>query len=210
MELSEDEGQEEAMEEGEEEGLARADGLGFNFRSQPHVCFCGKKPCPHVDFTGTPTEHKVLASTQEKTDREKATDFASTIDDGTPLASKGDVADSTSGGEPLWLSIAKGALQVNKEKFTAAGGAGASGTRTIAFGWSYVDIAWLVKIKTDSDGNVHYEAWRQPHDERTVLTNKKWLSEQIEWLRVEEPCDGLPQRYVLGADTYQRLLDAVK
>ena len=33
---------------------------------------------------------------------------------------------------------------------------------TQAKNWAYVDIEWLVKIKTDSGGNVHYEAWSQP------------------------------------------------
>ena len=51
--------------------------------------------------------------------------------------------------------------------------------------WAYVDIEWLVKIKTDSAGDVHYEAWRQPHGERTVLTKPKILCVPIEWLRVE-------------------------
>ena len=51
--------------------------------------------------------------------------------------------------------------------------------------WAYVDIEWLVKIKTDSAGDVHYEAWSQPHGERTVLTKPKILCVPIEWLRVE-------------------------
>jgi hypothetical protein len=49
----------------------------------------------------------------------------------------------------------------------------------------YVDIEWLVKIKTDSAGDVHYETWSQPHGERTVLTKPKILCVPIEWLRVE-------------------------
>ena len=83
-------------------------GLGYGFLSQPHVCLCGVTPCPHVDFTGTPTAHRVLPCTQEKSDREHATNFVGTIDEGTPLGSKGAVDDATSGNEPLWLSIAKG------------------------------------------------------------------------------------------------------
>jgi hypothetical protein len=51
--------------------------------------------------------------------------------------------------------------------------------------WSYVDIDWLVKIKTDSAGSVHYEAWGQPHGERTVLTKPKILCVPIVWLREE-------------------------
>jgi len=43
------------------------------------------------------------------------------------------------------------------------------GTRTIATNWKIVDIEWLVKIKTDSAGNVHYEKEKQPHNERTVV-----------------------------------------
>lgn len=35
-------------------------GLGYSFRSQPHVCFCGEAtPCKHVDFTGKPSPHNV-------------------------------------------------------------------------------------------------------------------------------------------------------
>ena len=174
-------------------------GLGYSFRSQPHVCFCGANPCPHVDFTGRalprlerllsdshrarksndfsvripmqlagPTEHKVLPCTQQKADREQATNFFESIKEDTPLASAGAVGDSTSGNEVLWLSIAKDTLQIANEKFTAAGGTGASGTRTISTGWAYVEIEWLVKIKTDSDGNVHYEAETLPHVKRAV------------------------------------------
>ena len=51
--------------------------------------------------------------------------------------------------------------------------------------WAYVDIEWLVKIKTDSEGNVHYEAESQPHGERTVLTKPKILCIPIVWQRVE-------------------------
>jgi len=42
-----------------------------------------------------------------------------------------------------------------------------------------------VKIKTDSAGSVHYEAWGQPHGERTVLTKPKILCVPIVWLREE-------------------------
>ena len=96
-----------------------------------------------------------------------------------------------------------------RPSFTAAGGAGTSGTRTVATNWTYVDIQWLIKIKTDSDGNVHYEAWSQPHGERTVLTKPKILTVKIEWLRVEERRNA-PKRYIMSAATYQRLVDAVK
>ena len=43
----------------------------------------------------------------------------------------------------------------------------------------------LVKVKTDSQGDVHYEAWSQPHGDLTVLTK-------------------------MSGATYQRLTDAVK
>ena len=121
-------------------------------------------------------------------------------------------------------------MEVNQKAFTAAGGAGPSGKRTIAANWKYVDIHWLVKVKTDSNGNVHYEVWRQPHNERTrlandeqddeedeeqdeeplrdVLTKPKILPVRIEF-RVEERRNAL-KRYVLSAVMYQRLLDAVK
>ena len=56
-------------------------GLGYSFRSQPHVCFCGRQPCMHGIFTGEPTEHTVLPSTQERTDREQATSFINGIKD---------------------------------------------------------------------------------------------------------------------------------
>ena len=184
-------------------------GLGYGFHSQPHVCLCGVTPCPHVDFTGTPTADRVLPCTQEKNDREHATNFVGTIDEGTPLGSKGAVDDATSGNEPLWLSIAKGKAVINDTSFTAAGGAGTSGTRTIATNWTYVDIQWLIKIKTDSDCNVHYEAWSQPHGERTVLTKPKILTVKIEWLRLEERRNA-PKRYIMSAATYQRLVDDVK
>ena len=64
----------------------------------------------------------------------------------------------------------KDEAKVNNKKFTAAGGTSSSGTRTIGENWTYVDITWLVKVKTDSAGDVHFEAWSQPHGERTVLT----------------------------------------
>ena len=46
----------------------------------------------------------------------------------------------------------------------------------------YVDIQWLVKIKTDSKGDVHYEKWSQPSAEtvRHVLTKPKILTVPIE------------------------------
>ena len=70
-------------------------GAGYGFRSQPHVCFCGGKPCKHGDFTGEPAPHRVFACTQEKTDRELTTSFISSIDKDTALASVGDLKDST-------------------------------------------------------------------------------------------------------------------
>ena len=57
-------------------------------------------------------------------------------------------------------------MQIADENFTAAGGLGPNKTRTIRTNWAYWDITWLVKIKTDSEGNVHYEAWSQPHNEK--------------------------------------------
>ena len=183
------------------------------------MCFCECQPCAHEDFTGEPDwEHKVFVSTQEKADREQATDFVSAIKEGTALASKGDVGDATSGGEPLWISIAKGEATVNEAPFKAAGGT--TGTRTIATNWTYVDIEWLVKIKTDSKGDVHYEKWKQPLGERTqlveegdatrhVLTKPKILTVPIE-LREVERRNNAPTRYVLSAADYQRLVDAVK
>jgi len=167
-----------------------------------------------------PSSHNVLPTKQEKADREQATNFVDSIVEGTPLASKGDVSDKTSGGEPLWLSIAKGKKEIASEKFKAAGGTSAAGTRTIAEGWAYVDIQWLNKIKTDAEGNVHYEAWSQPLEEQTtlaapleeklkdVLTKPKIICVAIEWLRVDK--EGDRKRYVLGAADYQRLVDAVK
>jgi len=126
------------------------------------------------------------------------------------VLSKGDVGDSTSGGEPLWLSIAKGEKVINEASFAAAGGTGASGTRMIQPNWTYVDIEWLVKIKTDSQGDVHYDKWKQPQgeSERTVLTKPKILTVPITLREVERR--NAPTRYVLSAADYQRLLDAVK
>lgn len=121
-------------------------GVGFGFRTQPQICFCGGKPCTHAEFTGASEEHRVFACTQEKVDRELTTSFIDSIDEGTALASAGDLKDSTSGNEPIWLSLAKGKVVVNREAFTAAGGTGPSGTRTIAANWKYVDIQWLVKV----------------------------------------------------------------
>ena len=50
----------------------------------------------------------------------------------------------------------------------------------------YVEVTWLVKVKTDSEGNVHYEAWRQPHDEMTAraqgLTRAGLVSVARTWL----------------------------
>jgi hypothetical protein len=78
---------------------------------------------------------QVCLCTQDKTDRERATNFISTIKKGTPLASKGAIDDSTSGNEPLWLSIAKDVPQVAKAPFQAAGGTSTCATRTINTNW---------------------------------------------------------------------------
>ena len=73
----------------------------------------------------------------------------------------------------------------------------------------------MPQVKIDSQGNVHYEAWAQPHGESTrlpdVLTKPKILPVEIVWERVEPASeDGRTlTRYVLSAATYQRLLDAV-
>ena len=67
---------------------------------------------------------------------------------------------------------------------------------------------WLIKIKTDSAGNVHYEAWSQPHGERTVLTKPKIVTVQVS-LRTEELSNGTT-RYILSAADYQLLLDGVR
>ena len=100
---------------------------------------------------------QVLPCAQQKPDRELAASFIDTIKAGTPLASKGAVDDSASGDEPLWLSVAKDIARTAEAPFQAAGGTGTRATRTIATNWKYVDIQWLVKIKTDAQGNVHYE-----------------------------------------------------
>lgn len=103
------------------------------------------------------------------------------------------------------MSIAKGVKKINDVPFSAAGGP--TGTRTIATNWTYVEIQWLVKVKTDSKGDVHYEAWRQPHGERTVLTKPKIICVSFEWQSTYEV--GGRTRYVLSASDYQRFLDAV-
>ena len=184
-------------------------GLGYAFRSQPHVCFCECNPCKHAAFTGTPSEHTALPSTQQAKDRVIATNYFDTIKNDTPLASKGNLDDSTAGSEPLWLSIAKGKMESADAPFRVGGGVGENGTRTIQENWKFVDIQWLVKIKTDSDGNVHYEAWSQPHGERTVLTKPKIIPVDFEWLRVEESANA-NTRYVLSAADYERLTHAVR
>jgi len=170
-------------------------------------CFCGQHPCPHTAFTGDAERHCVAPTKQDKSDREQAEDFFHTIEKGKPLASPGDLKDSASGAEPLWLAIADGDIKVAEESFRGAGGAGASGMRTILPNWAYVDITWLNKIKTDSAGNVHFEAWRQPHGERTVLTKPKIICVSFEWQSTYEV--GGRTRYVLSASDYQRFLDAV-
>ena len=125
-----------------------------------------------------------------------------------PLRCVAHIDDSTAGNEPIWLSLAKGRKQVADKPFQVAGGAGPSGKRTVATNWAYVDVDWLVKIKTDSKGDVHYERWAQPRGERTVLTKPKILTVPIA-LRVVERRNA-PTRYVLSAADYQRLLSAVK
>jgi hypothetical protein len=192
-------------------------GLGYSFRSQPHVCFCGADPCLHRAFTGGPTTKRhVCASRQERADRAQATDFYASIGEGTALASAGDLDDSTAGNEPIWLSLSKGTIQQADKTFQAAGGTGPSGLRPIHANWSYYEVQWLVKIKTASNGDVIYEAWAQPRtaapgqeQPKTVLTKPKILTVAIEWLRVEERRN-MSTRYVLSAAMYQRLLDAVK
>jgi len=48
----------------------------------------------------------------------------------------------------------------------------------------------LAKIKTDSEGNVHYEKWRHPSGDRTVLTKPKILTIAFEWAqRTDALCD---------------------
>ena len=144
----------------------------------------------------------------------QATDFYGTIAEGSVLASPGDLKDSTAGNEAIWLSIAKGTIQTADKSFTVAGGTSASGLRTVNANWKYVEVQWLVKIKTDSKGDVHYEVWKQPrlaaHDQeqpKTVLTKPKILTVTIT-LREEERRN-CPMRYVLSAADYQRLISAV-
>lgn len=146
---------------------------------------------------------------QDKTDREQAASFIDTIDKGTVLASKGDLDDSTSGNEAIWVCIAEGKKKTNDVPFLAAGGTGASGLRTINANWRYVDVRWLVKVKTDSVGDVHYEEWKHPSGDRTVLTMPKILTVQIRFEREYEVRNG-PKRWVMSAATYQHLVDAVK
>ena len=55
---------------------------------------------------------------------------------------------------------------------------------------------------------LRYEAWSQPHNERTVLTKPKILCVPIELQTVQRR--NAPDRYMMSAATYQRLLDAVK
>ena len=182
-------------------------GLGYSLRTQSHVCFCEGSPCKHVNFTGAEhgrgDERKVHACTQEKTDREQATAFVDTIKEGTPLASKGDLEDATAGGEPLWLSIAEGEVKKNAAPFKDASG------RTIARHWAYVDVKYLVKIKTDAQGNVHYEEWKQPKGERTVLTKPKILTVGFTFMDVQERRNAAT-RYILSAANYARLTDVVR
>ena len=40
--------------------------LGYQFRSQPHVCFCGKQPCPHVVFTGCSTCRRLTVANESE------------------------------------------------------------------------------------------------------------------------------------------------
>ena len=55
---------------------------------------------------------------------------------------------------------------------------------------------------------MHYEKWKQPLGERTVLTKPKILTVPITLREVERRSH--PTRYVLSAADYQRLVDAVK
>ena len=106
--------------------------------------------------------------------------------------------------EPIWRSLAKAQGQ------EAGGGCAVPGGRRRG-PQRHVDVQWLVKVKTDSAGNVHYEAWAQPCGERMVLTKPKILTVRIEWLRVEERRNA-QTRYLLSASAamYQRQVDAVK
>ena len=47
-----------------------------------------------------------------------------------PLASKGDLLDSTAGGELVWFAVAKGKIKVADAPFRAAGGTTSTGTRS--------------------------------------------------------------------------------
>ena len=64
-------------------------------------------------------------------------------------------------------------------------------------------------IKVDSEGNVHYEKWKHPSGELTVLTKPKILTVAFTWLRVDEVPNG-HIRYVLSMADYQRMTGAVK
>ena len=103
---------------------------------------------------------------------------------------------------PLWVAIAKDGMQVADGKFKVAGGTNADGTRTIATNTAYVDIQWLNKVKVDAKGDVIFEAWTQPHGERTVLTKPKILTVAFELQEVERR--NAPTRYVMRAADYQR------
>jgi hypothetical protein len=56
---------------------------------------------------------------------------------------------------------------------------------------------------------VHYEAWSQPHGERTVLTKPKIIPVDFKWMRVEESANS-NTRYVLSTADYERLSHAVR
>ena len=73
----------------------------------------------------------------------------------------------------------------------------------------YMDIKWVVKIKTDSAGNVHFEEEKGASGERTVLTKPKILTVAFTWKDIIERRNAAT-RYVLSAADYQRLLGAVK
>ena len=81
--------------------------------------------------------------------------------------------------------------------------------RTISANWGYIEVDYLVKIKVDSEGNVHYEKWKHPSGELTVLTKPKILTVAFTWLRVDEVPNG-HTRYVLSMADYQRMTGAVK
>ena len=69
---------------------------------------------------------------------------------------------------------------------------------------SAASATWLVNDEQEDEQGE--EPQEQPRD---VLTKPKILPVKIEWARIEEARPGMPQRYVLDAVTYQRLLDAV-